>query len=81
MRWEISIKDLGEGIESTVGKCADDMRLEGVDDTPEGCAAIQQDLDRLESWAEIDLMSSNKSKCRVFHLGRNKPHASVQVRG
>jgi len=44
-----------------------------VADTPDGCAAIHQDQDRLESWAERNLMKFHKGKCRVLHLGRNNP--------
>lgn len=42
-----------------------------VEDTAGGRAAIQQDLDRLVSWAGRDLMRCSKSKCRVLHVGRN----------
>lgn len=45
----------------------------GVADTPEGCAALQQDLERLESWLGRNLLKSNKSKHRVLNLGMNNP--------
>ena len=42
------------------------QKLGGVADIPEGCAAIQQDLDKLESWAEWYLTGWNKCKCKVL---------------
>jgi len=45
----------------------------GVADTLEGCAAIQRDLNRLEKWADKNLMKCNEGKCKILLLRRNNP--------
>ncbi|GAB0175534.1 mitochondrial enolase superfamily member 1 [Grus japonensis] len=67
------ISGTDDGAECTLSKFANDTKLEGVADTPEGCAAIQRALNRLEKWADGNLMEFNKEKCKVLHLGRDSP--------
>jgi len=44
-----------------------------VADTPDGCATIQMDVNRLEKWAVRNLMKINNKKCTVLHLGHKSP--------
>ncbi|KAK4827639.1 hypothetical protein QYF61_019849 [Mycteria americana] len=64
-----------KGDECTLSKFAKYTKLGRVADRPGGCAAIQRDLDRLEKWANRNLMKFNKGKSEVLHMvGNNLMH-------
>ena len=69
--FNIFINDLNEGIKHTLIKFTENTKLVGVADTPEGCATIQQGMDRLDSWAGNNLMGFNKSNYKISHMERN----------
>uniref|UniRef100_K7F130 Reverse transcriptase domain-containing protein n=1 Tax=Pelodiscus sinensis TaxID=13735 RepID=K7F130_PELSI len=69
--FNIFINDLDTGIESTLIKFGDDTKLGGVATNLEDRIIIQNDLDKLEKWSEVNRMKFNRDKCKVLHLGRN----------
>ncbi|KAK4826043.1 hypothetical protein QYF61_003942 [Mycteria americana] len=59
--FNIFVSDLDDGIKCTLMKVA------------EGRATLQEDLDRLEKWADKNFMKFSKDKCKVLHLGKHNP--------
>jgi len=58
------------GVECTLGKFADNTKLSGAVDTLKERNAVQRDLDRIEIWANANLMKFSKAKCKALHLGQ-----------
>ena len=78
--FNIFLSDLDDGIRCTLMKFADDTELSGEVDTLEGRATLPEDLDRLEEWANKNLMKFNKDKCKVLHLGKHNPAVQHRLR-
>ena len=52
-----------------ISKFEDDTKIGGVADSAGDCQRIQQDIDRLETWAQKWQMELNLDKCEVMHFG------------
>lgn len=58
--FNIFINELDDGAEHNLSEFTNETKLGRVADAPEGCAAVQRDLVRLEKWAIRSFMKFNK---------------------
>ncbi|KAJ7398445.1 rna-directed dna polymerase from mobile element jockey-like [Pitangus sulphuratus] len=67
------------GIECTLRKFADSIKLCGVVDTLKGKDAIQRH--RFEEWVSMNLLKFNKAKCKVLHMAWGNPKTKYRLGG
>lgn len=67
--FNIFINDTLSGTECIVGKLVDNTKLSDAVDTIERRDVIWRDPDRLEKWANMNLMRFNKTKCMILYQG------------
>ncbi|KAJ7403662.1 rna-directed dna polymerase from mobile element jockey-like [Willisornis vidua] len=65
----IFVSNTDNGIECALRKFANDTKWCGAVDTLEGKDAVQRELDKLERWANTNIMKFNKVKHKVLHMG------------
>jgi len=75
------INDLEENLSGFISNFTDDSKVGGIGDSDEDRQRIQQDIDRLETWAERWLMEFNPDKCEVMHFGRSNAGRIYTVNG
>ena len=77
----VYINDLEENVGGLISKFADDTKIGGVSDSARDCQKIQQDIDRLETWAQKWQMAFNPDKREVMHFGGSNLGVNYIVNG
>jgi len=73
------ISDIGDRVECTLSKIADDIKLSSAVHSIEEEDAIQKDLDRLKMCVHENLMRFNKAECMVLYLGQSNPRCIYRL--
>jgi len=68
----VYINDLDTGLINELLKFADDTKVFGKVTDGSARESIQEDINRLENWANRWKMEFNVKKCKLMHVGKEK---------
>ena len=77
----VYINDLDAGLVNELLKFADDTKVFGKVTDGADRESIQEDLNRLVSWADRWKMEFNVKKCKLMHVNREKVHFKYTMKG
>ena len=77
----VYINDLDAGLVNELLKFADDTKVFGKVTDGADRESIQEDLNRLVSWADRWKMEFNVKKCKLMHVGRVRVNFRYSVKG
>lgn len=72
------INNLDNGKEYTLSKFIDETKWEEGVDTPDGHVVVQWELDRLEKWADRNLLNSTQRNAKYSAWGERNPYNHTQ---
>ena len=68
----IYISDIGEGIKSKKNIYVDDTKIKSTIRTESDVEKLQEDIDSLQTWAEVNNMQFNGNKFQLVRFGNNE---------
>ena len=77
----IYMNDLEDGVTSIISKFADDTKITRVTATDHDRDQLQDDINKMQAWADTWQMKFNTSKCAVMHVGNNNSHHEYSMGG
>ena len=75
----IFINDLPDAVSSTIKIFADDTKIYRKVNNDEDREILQNDINKLQEWAQTWQLHFNASKCKVMHKGYNNKYSNYNI--